>query len=233
MQCTLRTVLAGAALAALVTGCSPFDADPAHPAAAKPAAPTATAQRPASSTPAPVTGPAATAAQVADAFAEPVPGIAVRPVTGTTVHRDFKRSYLAMDAWTLYPAAGSAGRPLVALVLDGSNDVTSAEMRIGRSDTASDVQACTTPPAEATGTAGTADVGGVRAAHFNSSDAAMSHYLSADSYRVVHGGACYAIDLIIAGTRPEVYDPPRTPPFTQDQAKAALASMLAAVHWTH
>ena len=29
-----------------------------------------------------------------------------------------------------------------------------------------------------------------------------------------------AIDLIIAGTRPEVYDPPRTPPFTAEQAKA-------------
>jgi anthranilate synthase component 1/para-aminobenzoate synthetase len=66
-----------------------------------------------------------------------------------------------------------------------------------------------------------------------SDDAAMSHYLSADSYRVVQGGACYAVDLIIAGTRPEVYDPPRTPPFTAQQAKAALAAMLAAVHWTH
>lgn len=227
MHPTLRTVLAGAALVALATACTASDTDAARqaPAASVPAT--------APDTVAPAAAPAAPPAQAADAFAESAPGIAVRPVAGTTVHRDFKRSYLAMDAWTLYPAEGSTGRPLVALVLDDSNAVTSAEMRIGRSDSAADVKACTTPPADAAGKADTVDVGGVRTTHFSSSDAAMSHYLSADSYRVVQGGACYAIDLIIAGTRPEVYDPPRTPPFTAQQAKAALASMLAAVHWTH
>lgn len=227
MHPTLRTVLAGAAMVALATACTASDTDAAR-------------QAPAASVPAPAPAPDTVApaadappAQSADAFAERAPGIAVRPVAGTTVHRDFKRSYLAMDAWTLYPAEGSAGRPLAALVLDGSNEITSAEMRIGRSDGAADVKACTTPPPAAAGNADTADVDGVRTTHFSSSDAAMSHYLSADSYRVVQGGACYAIDLIIAGTRPEVYDPPRTPPFTAQQAKAALASMLAAVHWTH
>lgn len=229
MHPTLRTVLAGAAMVALATACTASDTDAARQAPAPSALPTATP----SDTVASVAGRAASPAQAADAFAEPAPGIAVRPVAGTTVHRDFKRSYLAMDAWTLYPAEGSTGRPLVALVLDGSNEITSAEMRIGRSDGAADVKACTTPPPDAAGRADTADVDGVRTTHFSSSDAAMSHYLSADSYRVVQGGACYAIDLIIAGTRPEVYDPPRTPPFTADQAKAALASMLAAVHWTH
>lgn len=227
MHPTLRTVLAGAAMVALATACTASDTDAAGQAPAASVAPTATAQDTAAS------AAGAPPAQASDAFAEPAPGIAVRPVAGTTVHRDFKRSYLAMDAWTLYPAEGSTGQPLVALVLDGSNEITSAEMRIGRSDSAADVKACTTPPPDAAGRSDTADVDGVRTTHFSSSDAAMSHYLSADSYRVVQGGACYAIDLIIAGTRPEVYDPPRTPPFTADQAKAALASMLAAVHWTH
>jgi hypothetical protein len=227
MHPTLRTVLAGAAMVALATACTASDTDAAGQAPAAPVPPTATAQ----DTVASAAG--APPAQASDAFAEPAPGIAVRPVASTTVHRDFKRSYLAMDAWTLYPAEGSTGRPLVALVLDGSNEITSAEMRIGRSDSAADVKACTTLPPDAAGIADTADVDGVRTTHFSSSDAAMSHYLSADSYRVVQGGACYAIDLIIAGTRPEVYDPPRTPPFTAEQAKAALASMLAAVHWTH
>lgn len=227
MHPTLRTVLAGAAMVALATACTASDTDAARQA------PAPSVPAPAPDTVAPAADPAASPAKAADAFAEPPLGIAVRPVAGTTIHRDFKRSYLAMDAWTLYPAEGSTGRPLVALVLDGSNAVTSAEMRIGRSDSAADVKACTTPPADAAGKADTVDVGGVRTTHFSSSDAAMSHYLSADSYRVVQGGACYAIDLIIAGTRPEVYDPPRTPPFTAQQAKAALASMLAAVHWTH
>lgn len=231
MHPTLRTVLAGAAMVALATACTASDTDAARRAPVASVPPTAAATAP--DTVSPAADRAAPPAQSADAFAESAPGIAVRPVAGTTVHRDFKRSYLAMDAWTLYPAEGSTGRPLVGLVLDGSNEITSAEMRIGRSDGAADVKSCTTPPSDAAGKADTADVDGVRTTHFSSSDAAMSHYLSADSYRVVQGGACYAVDLIIAGTRPEVYDPPRTPPFTAEQAKAALAAMLAAVHWTH
>lgn len=213
---------------AAATACTSSDTDTARQTAAASAPPSTTPRN----TALPVADRAAPPAQAADAFAEPAPGIAVRPVTGSTVHRDFKRSYLAMDAWTLYATEGSTGRPLVALVLDGSNAVTSAEMRIGRSDSPADVKACTARPPDAAGKADTVDVDGVRTTHFSSSDAAMSHYLTADSYRVVHGGACYAIDLIIAGTRPEVYEPPRTPPFSAQQAKAALASMLAAVHWT-
>jgi len=173
----------------------------------------------------------ADAAAGADAYAEPGRGIAVRRVPGTHVVRDFKRSYLALDAWKLYPAAGSVGTPLVAVVLDGSNAVTSAEMRVGRSDAAADVQDCQVPPDEAMGPVDTVEVGGVPFAHVTLGDAAMSHYLSADSYRAVHGGACYAIDLIIAGTRPDVYDPPRTPPFSKDAATKVLAAALAAVHW--
>lgn len=212
-------------MVALATACTASDTDAAHETAAPSALPTA----PPPDTVASVADRAAPPAQAADAFAEPAPGIAVRPVAGTTVHRDFKRSYLAMDAWTLYPAEGSTGRPLAALVLDGSNDITSAEMRIGRSDSDADVKACTTPPPDAAGRADTADVNGVRTTHFSSSDAAMSHYLSADSYRVVQGGACYAIDLIIAGTRPEVYDPPRTPPFTAGQGGAGVHARCGAL----
>jgi len=60
----------------------------------------------------------------------------------------------------------------------------------------------------------------------------MSHYVSAGSYRAVHNGACYAIDLVVAGTRPDVYDPPRTPPFSQQEAASRLAEALKAVYWT-
>ncbi|MEG2806023.1 hypothetical protein [Stenotrophomonas sp.] len=171
------------------------------------------------------------APEAGDAFAEPGHGIAVRPVAGTHLAHDFKRSYLALDAWKLYPAPDSRGTPLVAVVVDGSNAVTSAEMRIGRSDHAADVAACLTPSDEASGPGDTVAIGGVPFTHFKAADAAMSHYLSADSYRAVHAGACYAIDLIVSGTRPEVYDPPRTPPFSQDAARGTLAKALAAVHW--
>ncbi len=54
----------------------------------------------------------------------------------------------------------------------------------------------------------------------------MSHYLNVEGYRTVHAGRCYAIDLLLTGTRPEVYDPPATPPFTQTAAKQRLHQAL-------
>ena len=225
-----RCSLLGAALVAAASACSqpsttvvaaPSTAATSPPADAAPAR----AGRPAN----PATGKVASAP---DVFAEPAPGIAVRAVPGTQVAHDFKRSYLSQDGWALYAAAGSTGTPLVALVVEGSNEVTSAEMRIGRSTATADIATCAALPAEATGAAATAEVGGVRFTRFSASDAAMSHYQSVESYRTVHDGACYAIDLIIAGTRPEVYDPPRTPPFSGDAAQQRLADALAAVHWT-
>lgn len=147
------------------------------------------------------------------------------------LRRDFTRSYLTLDGWKLFDASGSTGSPLAALVLDGSNEVTAAELRVGRSDDAGAVADCVTPPAEATGPADTVDIGGVSFTHFPVGDAAMSHYVSADSYRAVQHGRCYAIDLVVAGTRPEVYDPPREPPFSNELAKQKLRDALSSIHW--
>ena len=165
------------------------------------------------------------------AFSETPPGIALAAVPGMELRRDFTRSYLTLDDWKLFDASGSKGSPLAALVLDGSNEVTAAELRLGRSDDAGAVADCLTPPAEATGPVDTVDVGGVSFTHFPVGDAAMSHYVSADSYRAVQQGRCYAIDLVVAGTRPDVYDPPRTPPFSNEDAREKLAGALNAVRW--
>lgn len=165
------------------------------------------------------------------AFSETPPGIALAAVPGMELRRDFTRSYLALDDWKLFDASGSKGSPLAALVLDGSNEVTAAELRLGRSDDAGAVADCLTPPAEATGPVDTVDVGGVSFTHFPVGDAAMSHYVSADSYRAVQQGRCYAIDLVVAGTRLDVYDPPRTPPFSNEDARKKLAGALNAVRW--
>lgn len=43
---------------------------------------------------------------------------------------------------------------------------------------------------------------------------------------------CVAIDLLVYGTRPEVYAPPRTPPFSQAQAWQPLHAALAGLHWS-
>lgn len=211
MPSLFRLPLLAVALAATLTACSPPSA--AAPDVARTGA---------------AAGPA-----VRDAFAEPAPGIAVRQVPGTHVDHSATPGYFGLDGWTLYPAPGSSGTPLVALVMDGSNEVTHVQMRIGRSTAAADLNTCTQAPDQASGPTSTVDIGGVRFTRFSASDAAMSHYLSADSYRAVQHGACYAIDLITTGTRPDVYDPPRTPPFTQADAEHKRAALLAAVYWTH
>lgn len=173
----------------------------------------------------------ATSSPPAHAFSETPPGIALAAVPGMELRRDFTRSYLTLDGWKLFDASGSTGSPLAALVLDGSNEVTAAELRVGRSDDAGAVADCLTPPAEATGPADTVDIGGVSFTHFPVGDAAMSHYVSADSYRAVQHGRCYAIDLVVAGTRPEVYDPPREPPFSNELAKQKLRDALSSIRW--
>ncbi|HET8700901.1 MAG TPA: hypothetical protein VFL97_04450, partial [Nitrococcus sp.] len=62
----------------------------------------------------------------------------------------FKRSYLANGGWKAYLWPDSPpGRPLVALVLPGSNQVTAAELRIGVSRQPDALQTCTDLPAAA------------------------------------------------------------------------------------
>lgn len=170
-------------------------------------------------------------APTATMFAEPGAGLSIAPVAGMQVRQDFRRDYLASSGWKLFAEPDSKGTPLVALVLDGSNKLTAAELRIGTSSDPAELEKCIEPPTEATGPASAANVGGQPFTHFSVGDAAMSHYVSAESYRAVRDGKCYAIDLVIAGTRPEVYDPPRTPPFSNEEARKQLATALEAVHW--
>lgn len=227
-QIRIKAGLAAVGLTMLLCACSPqgqgdaapivspSGADPGAAKAADPAAAATTAGR----RPAPV-------------YQEGSSGIAVGPVAGVRVEHDFQRDYLASPTWKLFASPDSVGTPLVALVLEGSDRVTAGELRIGRSEDAAAVSACLELPAEATGPAAatTVDIGGVPFTHFTVGDAAMSHYVNAESYRAVRDGSCYAIDLVVAGTRPEVYDPPKVPPFTQADAASRLAEALKAVYW--
>lgn len=226
-QIRIKAGLAAVGLTMLLCACSPQgqgDAAPivspngADPGAAKAADP----------------GPASTTAvHPSPMYQEGASGIAVGPVAGVRVEHDFQRAYLASPTWKLFASPDSVGTPLVALVLEGSDRVTAGELRIGRSDNVASVRTCLDTPAEASGPAASApvDIGGVPFTHFTVGDAAMSHYVNAESYRAVRDGSCYAIDLVVAGTRPEVYDPPKVPPFTQADAASRLAEALKAVYW--
>lgn len=144
------------------------------------------------------------------------------------VRHDFGRSYLDEARWKAFAATDSQGTPVVALVLKGSNHITTAALRIGVSTAARALANCTQMPDNGMASGrDTVKLGGADFVHFHAGDAAMSHYLQVEGYRTVHAGRCYAIDLWISGTRPEVYDPPATPPFTNQQAQRALHQALA------
>lgn len=166
-------------------------------------------------------------------FQDQALGIALLPTPGFALRRDFARAYLAADQWKAFADPDVRGTPRAALVLDGSNEITSAELRIGASDDAHALATCLdVADAAASDDAGEARIDGQPFRHFRAADAAMSHYLSVDAYRAVRNGHCIAVDLLVAGTRPEVYDPPRTPPFGQDAARARLRQALEAVRFT-
>jgi hypothetical protein len=160
-------------------------------------------------------------------FASPDWGFSIDLPAGWQVRRGFRGGYLASDAWKTYAAPDSHGTPVIAMAVPGSNHVTAAEIRIGASRSPEEVARCTKPPnATRAGGAGQVTINGIRFTRFDAGDAAMSHYLDVRSYRTVHEGACYAIDLLVYGTNPEVYSPPATPPFTRQQAFARMQQVL-------
>ncbi len=163
-------------------------------------------------------------------FSDDEIGLALAPTPGFTLKRDFTRDYLSGGEWKTFAAPDVRGEPLVALVLDGSDKITAAELRIGTSTDSHAVVTCLDPPEGArTETPGEVRIDGQPFRHFRVADAAMSHYRSVDAYRHVRNERCIAIDLLVAGTRPEVYDPPATPPFDEATARARLQEALAAV----
>lgn len=148
------------------------------------------------------------------------------------VQRDFQRSYLADTAWKTFAGDDRHGTPVLALVLDGSDHVTAAELRIGIGDDAAARAHCLDVPSSGVpAQAAQVTLAGVPFTRFHAADAAMSHYLDVEAYRAVHAGRCYAIDLLLTGTRPEVYDPPATPPFTQEHARQRLRAALAGLRF--
>jgi len=149
------------------------------------------------------------------------------------IEHDFAHGYLANDAWRTYAAPDSHGTPIVSLTVPGSNQITSAEIRVGASRDANEIAHCARPPDSLrAGTLHSERIGGAEFTAFEASDAAMSHYLDVRGYRAVHDGACYAIDLLVYGSNPQVYDPPATPPFSKQQAFARMQAVLQTFRFT-
>jgi hypothetical protein len=160
------------------------------------------------------------------AFVSKAWGFRIDAPPGWTLRRDFQSSYLANGAWKTFATPDSQGRPVLSLTMPDSNQVTDAEIRIGASRVPAEVQRCTAPPSALRGNVGTERINGIDFTTFEAADAAMSHHLDVHAYRVVHGGACYAIDLLVFGVNPEVYDPPATPPFSDAHAFDAMRAVM-------
>lgn len=184
--------------------------------------------------PAPQARPTPAEAPAPRTLTEATLGLTLPVPSGMTLRRDFQRSYLDAGAWQTFAGENSQGRRLGALVMDGSNKITAGELRVSESDAAEALAHCEDIPASAAPDSTSIEkLDGVAFQHFRAGDAAMSHYLKVDGYRAVRAGHCVAIDLLVYGTRPEVYDPPATPPFTENQAWTALHAALGELHWTH
>lgn len=145
----------------------------------------------------------------------------------------FDSKYLAADNWKTYVRPGSTGSSVLMLTVPGSNHVTAAQLRIGISSNQDAVAQCTQPPSNADpASISKTTINGTTFTRFHAADAAMSHYLKVHSYRTVHDGDCYAIDLLVTGTHPQVYDPPRKPPFSHADAFAQLHQALEGFRFT-
>jgi hypothetical protein len=142
-------------------------------------------------------------------------------------------SYLLPDTWSVFadPENPDAGVPVVSLMYPGSNEVLSAEMRVGVSTDPETVVACTTAPYDGV-LAETDTLNGNQVVALSQSSAAMNHVSHVRAYRIVHDGACYSIERILYGTNPEVYDPPREVPFAQATAESVIDSVSDTFQFT-
>lgn len=161
------------------------------------------------------------------AFTSDTWGFRIDVPTSWTLRHDFRSSYLANAAWKAFAAPDSRGEPVLSLTMPGSNKISDAEIRIGASRDPAELQHCTVPPsAVRAGSVATQRINGTGFTTFEAADAAMNHHLDVHALRVVHGGACYAIDLLVYGVNPEAYDPPATPPFSDAHAFDAMRAVV-------
>lgn len=140
---------------------------------------------------------------------------------------DGATGYFDNAGWQVFAGPDAKGTRLLSLLLEGSNEITTGELRLGVSRAPAQQEHCTEPgplgrPESVSHTA----VGGVTFTTYTAGDAAMNHYQQVHAFRALRDKTCYAIDLIVNGTNPEVYDPPKTPPFSREEAFHRLQSLL-------
>ncbi|MBS7455528.1 hypothetical protein [Coralloluteibacterium stylophorae] len=154
-------------------------------------------------------------------------GISLEHPPGVRIEHRFDGGYFGPGRWKAYAPDDVPGQPLVALVLPGSDDITRAELRIGSSRDNRALATCgESPDAAMPQTRADVAINGIDFVRFDAGDSGMNHYRFVRAYRTVRDRVCYAIDLVVAGTNPEVYEPPRAAPFSREEAIARLQAMV-------
>ncbi|HUD04309.1 MAG TPA: hypothetical protein VMR73_02335, partial [Candidatus Paceibacterota bacterium] len=156
-------------------------------------------------------------------FSNPTYGFTIQYPNTFTATTTFAISYLLPQSWNIDAPEGT-GEQIIDLQYPGSNNILSAEVRIGASKQISQVSSCTTLPQNLI--LKSQMINGAVWATFQLSDAAMSHFAVRKSYRIVRNGTCFAMDEVIYGVNPEVYSPQAVVPFVQAIAQTALDGII-------
>lgn len=136
-------------------------------------------------------------------------------------------SYLLPDSWSALDDGTGSGTKLASFILQGSNEIISAGIRIGASSGSNEVQNCQQGPSYATSVMRTQEINGVTVAIIDLSDAAMNKYRSVSSYRVVKGNTCLVFDTFVSGSNADVYENPPSPAFTKEEAFEKLQATMS------
>lgn len=164
-------------------------------------------------------------------FVDPVTGFHLE-VPATFEPAGKVGSYFLTDNWRADRREQEPGRTVAAWQLKDSNAVLMALLRYGYSADANSVAHCLEP---ATGVenqpTSQVQLGGLPFTRYRFSDAGMNHFMEVEAWRSHHEGRCLAIDLVVQGTNPLVYEPPRSLPFTRAEAEKQLHELLLEVEW--
>lgn len=137
--------------------------------------------------------------------------------------------YFDNGSWQV--AGDAPGERLLLLELPESDEITTGLWRLGASQDPGAVADCLVLPDNARAMPDKTTLGGRTFQGFTTNDAGMSHFQTIQGYRSVIDDTCYAIDLIVEGTNGDVYDPPRTAPFSRDDAMQRLQQINNGLTW--
>lgn len=153
-------------------------------------------------------------------------GFAIAFPADFDVHPYFESSYMQQGLWKTYARAGPPGQAVVALVLEGSVPASHAALRIGVSRNGKALATCEQPSfGTSRASFHTTQLDSIDFVAFTAGGVGAGNFMTVRSYRAVHNGACYAIDLLLFGR--SSFTPGGKSSFTREGALERMDVALA------